>query len=80
MTKNCMRGALLTMRTPHRVILSCINKHPLRYLFPGCDFQAEADTEELLLQKAAEHAASVHNVTELTGEIVATVKGCIRDI
>ena len=36
-------------------------------LFPGCDFQADA------------HAASVHSVTELTDEIVAKVKGCIRD-
>ena len=48
-------------------------------LFPGCEFQAEAETEELLLQKTAEHAASVHNVTELTDEIVAKVKSCIRD-
>ena len=48
-------------------------------LFPGCEFHAEAESEELLLQKAAEHAASVHNVTELTDEIVAKVKGCIRD-
>ena len=48
-------------------------------LFPGCEFQAEADSEEALLQKTAAHAASVHNVTELTEEIVAKVKGCIRD-
>ena len=46
-------------------------------LFPCCDFQAETDAE--LLQKAAAHAASVHGVTELTDEIVAKVKGCIRD-
>ena len=48
-------------------------------LFPGCEFHAEADTEEELLQKAAAHAASVHDVTELTDEIVAQVKSCIRD-
>ena len=48
-------------------------------LFPGCDFKAEADTEEELLQKAAAHAASVHNLTDLTDEIVAKVKSCIRD-
>ena len=48
-------------------------------LFPGCEFKAEAESEEALLQKAAEHAASVHNVTELTDEIVAKVKGAIRD-
>ena len=48
-------------------------------LFPGCDFRAEADTEEEILQKAAQHAATVHNVTDLTDEIVAKVKGCIHD-
>lgn len=48
-------------------------------LFPGCDFQAEAETEDELLQKATAHAASVHDVTELTDEIVAQVKSCIRD-
>ena len=48
-------------------------------LFPGCEFRAEAETEELLLQKVAEHATSVHNVTEFTDEIVAKVKSCIRD-
>jgi predicted small metal-binding protein len=48
-------------------------------LFPGCDFQAEAETEDEFLQKAAAHAASVHDVTELTDEIVAQVKSCIRD-
>ena len=48
-------------------------------LFPGCEFQADAETEAELLQKAAAHAASVHGVTELTDEIVAKMKGCIRD-
>ena len=46
-------------------------------LFPGCDFQAETEAE--LVQKAAAHTASVYGVTELTDEIVAKVKGCIRD-
>ena len=48
-------------------------------IFPGCEFTAEAESEELLLQKTAEHAASVHNITELTDDIVAKVKGAIRD-
>ncbi|MBC8239518.1 MAG: DUF1059 domain-containing protein [Alphaproteobacteria bacterium] len=48
-------------------------------LFPGCEFAAKADTEEALLNLAAEHAASVHGVTELTDEIVAKVKSAIRD-
>ena len=48
-------------------------------LFPGCEFTAEAETEEEVLQKAAEHAAAAHGITELTDDIVAKVKGCIRD-
>ncbi len=48
-------------------------------LFDGCDFRAEAETEEEILQKAAQHAAAVHNVTDLTDEVVAKVKSCIRD-
>ena len=48
-------------------------------LFTGCAFTARADTEEELLKLAAEHAASVHGVTELTDEIVAKVKSAIRD-
>jgi len=48
-------------------------------LFPGCEFQAVADSEEELLQKTAAHAASVHNITDLTDEIVAKVKAAIRD-
>jgi len=46
-------------------------------LFPGCDFEAQANSEEELLENAAAHAVTVHNVTD---EIVAKVKSCIRDI
>ena len=48
-------------------------------LFPGCEFHAEAESEELLLQKVAEHAASVHDLTQISDEIMAKVKSCIRD-
>ncbi len=34
-------------------------------LFPGCDFTAEAETEEELLQEAAEHATAAHGITEM---------------
>ena len=47
--------------------------------FPGCDFHADAGTEDQLLQKVVAHAASVHNVTEITDDMVAKVKSCIRD-
>ncbi len=48
-------------------------------LFPGYDFTAEAETEEELLQEAAEHAAAAHGITQLTDDIVANVRGIIRD-
>ena len=38
-----------------------------------------ADTEEEALQMAAEHAKTVHGVTEITDEIVAKVKSIIVD-
>lgn len=51
-----------------------------RDLFPGCSFRAEAETEADLLRKAAEHAARDHGITQLTDEVVAKVRGCIRDV
>lgn len=48
-------------------------------LFPGCDFEAQADTEADLLQKVAAHAASAHGITEITDDVAGKVKGCIRD-
>lgn len=44
-----------------------------------CDFVARADTEEELLQKAAEHAATEHNMTEISEEVLAKVRAAIRD-
>ena len=48
-------------------------------LFPGCDFKAEAESEAELLQKVAAHAASAHQITQITDAVVAKVKGCIHD-
>jgi predicted small metal-binding protein len=50
-----------------------------RDLFPGCEFHAEAATEAELLRKAADHAAQVHGITQLTDEVIAKVRGCIRE-
>ena len=36
---------------------------------PGCKFTAEANTEQELLQKVAEHAREAHGVTEVTPEL-----------
>ena len=47
-------------------------------LMPGCDFKAEAATEDELLQKAATHAAEAHGIKEITPELVAKVKSIIE--
>jgi predicted small metal-binding protein len=44
-----------------------------------CDGVIRAATEEEALRKAAEHARVVHNVTEVTPQMVAKVKEAIRD-
>ena len=47
-------------------------------LIPGCDFTAEAATEDEVLQKVVAHAAHDHGVTEVTPELSAKVKAAIR--
>jgi len=44
-----------------------------------CDFEARAETEEELLQKAAEHAEAAHNLKEIPEEVLAQVRAAIRD-
>jgi predicted small metal-binding protein len=44
-----------------------------------CEGVVRADSEEEVVALAAQHAAEVHGVTELTPEIVEAVKGAIRD-
>jgi len=44
-----------------------------------CDGVVRAETEEEVLQMAAEHAQSVHNLNELTEEVVEKVRAAIRD-
>ena len=44
-----------------------------------CEGVVRAETEEEVLQMAAEHAKSVHGITELTDDIVAKVKSVIVD-
>ena len=43
-----------------------------------CDQEIRAETEEEILNQAAEHARNVHNV-EVTPEIATKVKNLIRD-
>ena len=49
-------------------------------LMPGCDFKAEADTEEELLEKAAAHAAKSHGIKEITPDLVSKVKWIIEHV
>jgi predicted small metal-binding protein len=44
-----------------------------------CDFEARGETEAQVLQKAAEHAKSDHNINELPPELVKKVKAAIHD-
>jgi predicted small metal-binding protein len=44
-----------------------------------CDFVARADTEEEILQQAAAHARTVHNLQEIPAEVIAAVRAAIRD-
>lgn len=48
-------------------------------VMPGCDYVAKGDSEQDVLQQAAEHARTVHNVAEITPELVAQVQSKIRD-
>lgn len=48
-------------------------------LMPGCAFEARGNSEEEVLAKAAEHAKSAHNITEITPELAAMVQGAIHE-
>lgn len=43
-----------------------------------CDFVIRADSEEELLKKAAEHAATTHDMKEIPEEILSQVRAAIR--
>ena len=44
-----------------------------------CDGVIRAETEEAVLKMAAEHAQLVHNLKELSDEVVEKVRAAIRD-
>jgi len=44
-----------------------------------CDFVARGETEQDILQQAAEHARTAHNMTEIPAELADKVRGAIRD-
>lgn len=44
---------------------------------PGCEGKVSGDTKDDVVQKAAEHAADAHRMTELPDEVVEKVKASI---
>ena len=47
-------------------------------LMPGCDFEAKGDSVEEVMQKAAEHARTAHQISEITPAIAQMVQGAIK--
>lgn len=45
----------------------------------GCAWKADAPTEEELVTKVVAHAASAHDVKQVTPELAAQVKSAIRE-
>ncbi len=48
-------------------------------LMEGCHFVVTGDTEEEVLQKAAEHAKATHGITEINDDLMAKVRGAIHE-
>jgi predicted small metal-binding protein len=44
-----------------------------------CDFTAQADTVDELMQKCSEHAKS-HGIDEIPAELAEKVKAAVRDV
>ena len=45
-----------------------------------CDFVAQAETEEEILQLAAAHARMVHDMQEIPAEVMTAVRAAVREI
>ena len=45
-----------------------------------CNFIARADTEEEILNQVAAHANTTHGVQDIPEDVVARVRGVIRDV
>jgi predicted small metal-binding protein len=48
-------------------------------LMPGCNWEGRGDTETDVLMQAAEHAKTAHNLTDISPEMIAKVRGAIRE-
>ena len=45
-----------------------------------CDFKAQAETMEELMQKCSEHAKSDHGIDEIPAALAEKVKAAVRDV
>lgn len=45
-----------------------------------CDFEATGNTEDEVMQQAAAHARTRHNIQEITPELAAKVRSVIRTV
>ena len=48
-------------------------------LVPGCKFEARGDSEEEILAEVADHIATVHNMTNISEQILAMVCAAIHE-
>jgi predicted small metal-binding protein len=49
-------------------------------LFPGCSIEARGETEEEILEQAAEHARRDHGVGQIDPATLAKVKAAIKTV
>ena len=47
-------------------------------VMPGCAATFDADSEEDLLQQVGPHARDAHGISEITPDVLAAVKGAIK--
>jgi predicted small metal-binding protein len=48
-------------------------------MMPGCEYVARAESEDELMQKAAEHAREAHGIQTVPADLVQQIKSKIRD-
>jgi predicted small metal-binding protein len=48
-------------------------------LMPGCPYETKGATEDDVLAQAAEHAKTVHGITEIPVGMMAQVQSAIQD-
>lgn len=48
-------------------------------LMPGCNWVGKGESESDVLMQAAEHAKTAHSMTDISPEMLASVRGAIKD-